>query len=419
MKLSHTGDAQISCIPGVLEANGHVWPTVHRLELAAPGKCVPSVGQVHWRQSTPALSFSQRLPVEAAFMNKALVAVITRWQTPLLTAPVLLVGAGLMAWSSAAHAGCVAGPQKWMPASHGYYDSYEEGDVVTGWSRATVNYYVDCDPASSADVTIRTTTGLVGQHDGRLTFRTEHDGIGIQMEYRHIRSDGTRSSWIEPGTAGARLVAYTEDIGGNPTSSIPIEVDYRFVALRHFSNESILMGDIEPLRVSDGSYGLSLNQLLVEGARRSVRVEASCSFSASPPATLRLPDTHISALRNAGDVGPAADFSFSWSCRAGNQGHTGKGDFRFKSAAAVSGVPGQLSTSGSAEGVNMLVTLENRAGNQEPIVFDTWYANRLSPGTGGLPANGSQAMQVRFIRTAKGLVPGTASSTLTIEAIPY
>lgn len=352
-------------------------------------------------------------------MNKALVAPITRCQVHLLTAPLLLAGAGLMAWSTAAHAGCVAGPQKWMAMPHGYYDSYEEGDIVVDWTRATVDYYVDCDPASSADVMIGTATGLAGRHDNRFTFRTEHDGIGIQMEYRYILPDGTRSSWIEPGTAGSRVTAYTEDTPGNPTSSIPIEVDYRFVALRHFSSESILMGDMEPLRVIDGSYALSLNQLSVEGVRQSLRVEASCSFSATPPATLRLPDTQMSALREAGDVGPAADFSFSWSCRAGNQGHTGRGDFRFKSTAAVSGTPGQLSTSGTAEGVNMLVTLEKKDGSQEPIVFDTWYANRLSPGTGGLPANGSQTMQVRFIRTAKPLVPGTASSTLTIEAIPY
>lgn len=354
-----------------------------------------------------------------AFMNKALVAVITRWQVHPLTAPVLLVGAGLMAWSTAAHAGCVAGPQKWMPMAPGYYDSYEEGDIVVGWTRATVNYYADCDPGTSAEVSIGTTTGLAGRHDNRFTFRTEHNGIGIQMEYRYILSDGTRSSWIEPGTAASKFTAYTEDIPGNPTASIPIEVDYRFVALRHFSDESILMGDIEPLRVNDGSYGLSLNQLTVEGVRQSLRVEASCSFSATPPATLRLPDTQMSALREPGDVGPAADFSFSWRCRAGNQGHSGRGDFRFRSTAAVSGAPGQLSTSGTAEGVNMLVTLEKKDGSQEPIVFDTWYANRLSPGTGGLPANGSQAMQVRFIRTAKALVPGTASSTLTIEAIPY
>ncbi|MDV9043869.1 fimbrial protein [Stenotrophomonas sp. RAC2] len=348
-------------------------------------------------------------------MNKALLAVITRWQT----GPVLLVGAGLMAWSAAAHAGCVAGPQKWMPSAPGYYDSYEEGEIVVGWARATVNYYVDCDPGASADITIGTATGLAGRHDNRFTFRTEHDGIGIQMEYRYIRSDGTRSGWMEPGTASSRVTAYTADIPGNPTSSIPIELDYRFVALRHFSGESIRMGDMEPLRAVDGSYGLSLNQLSVEGVRRSPRVEASCSFSARPPATLRLPETQMSALREAGDMGPAAEFSFSWSCRAGNQGHSGRGDFRFKSTAAVAGTPGQLSTSGTAEGVNMLVTLERKDGSQEPILFDTWYANRLSPGTGGLPVNGSQAMQVRFIRTAKPLVPGTASSTLTIEAIPY
>lgn len=319
---------------------------------------------------------------------------------------------------------CAAGPQKWMPTSFGYYDSFKTGDVMVGWVRAVVPYYVDCSPTASAQLSIGSATSLAGVHDGRITFKTEHDGVGIQLEYRYIQSiagsgQPVYSEWQEVGTAASSLIARAEYMRDNPTASIPIEVDYRFIALRDFSDESIAMGDIEPLRVTDGSHGLSLNQLIVEGVRQSPRVEASCEFSARPPARLQLPLTAASSLRAPGDVGPAADFSFSWSCRAGNQGHSGKGDFRFKSAAAVSGSPGQLSTTGDAGGVNMLVTLERKDGSQEPIVFDTWYANRLSPGTGGLPANGSQAMQVRFVRTAQPIVPGVASSTLTIEAIPY
>lgn len=295
---------------------------------------------------------------------------------------------------------------------------------MVGWTRAVVPYYVDCEPTASAQLSIASATGLAGVHDGRITFKTEHDGVGIQMEYRYIQSiagsgQPVYSEWQAVGTAAGVVTARAEYMKDNPTASIPIEVDYRFVALRDFSGEPIAMGDIEPLRVADRSFGLSLDQLSVEGVRQYPREEASCEFSARPPATLQLPQTSVSSLRAPGDMGPAADFSFSWSCRAGNQGHSGKGDFRFKSTAAISGNPGQLSTSGDAEGVNMLVTLERKDGSQEPIVFDTWYANRLSPGSGGLPAKGSQSMQVRFIRTAKPLVPGSASSTLTIEAIPY
>ncbi|MBO0394308.1 fimbrial protein [Stenotrophomonas maltophilia] len=220
-------------------------------------------------------------------------------------------------------------------------------------------------------------------------------------------------------SAGTRIVAHAEYIRDNPVATLPVEVDYRFVALRDFSGESILMGYFEPLAVTDLSYGQSLNQLTVEGVRQRPREEASCSFSARPPATLQLPTTSTAHLRETGDVGPASDFSFSWTCRAGNQGHSGKGDFRFKSTASISGSPGQLSTKGDATGVAILVTLERSNGTQEPIVFDTWYANRLSPGTGGLPRTGTQRMQARFVRTNAPLTPGSASSTLTIEAIPY
>ncbi|AEM51473.1 hypothetical protein BurJV3_2150 [Stenotrophomonas maltophilia JV3] len=311
-----------------------------------------------------------------------------------------------------------------MAAPFGYYDAYESGQVVVDWMRAVVPYYVDCDPAATAELIIATTTGIAGMHDGRFTFKTDREGIGIQMEYRYIQSiddsgSPTYSDWIQPGTAGAVARARAEFIPGNPSANIPIQVDYRFIALRDFSGEAISMGDLEPLRATDRSFGLSLNQLSVEGVRREPRVEASCEFSATPPTSLHLPTTSVSSLRAAGDMGPAADFSFSWRCQAGNQGHSGKGDFRFKSADAISGSPGRLATHGDAEGVDMLVTLEKATGTQEPIIFDTWYANRLSPGTGGLPANGSQAMQVRFIRNTKPLVPGSASSTLTIEAIPY
>lgn len=337
--------------------------------------------------------------------------------------PLLLITL-LCVFAPTTAAACAAGPQKWMPAPFGYYDSFEAGEVMVGWTRAVVPYYVDCEPTASAQLSIASATGLAGVHDGRITFKTEHDGVGIQMEYRYIQSiagsgQPVYSEWQAVGTAAGVVTARAEYMKDNPTASIPIEVDYRFVALRDFSGEPIAMGDIEPLRVADRSFGLSLDQLSVEGVRQYPREEASCEFSARPPATLQLPQTSVSSLRAPGDMGPAADFSFSWSCRAGNQGHSGKGDFRFKSTAAISGNPGQLSTSGDAEGVNMLVTLERKDGSQEPIVFDTWYANRLSPGSGGLPAKGSQSMQVRFIRTAKPLVPGSASSTLTIEAIPY
>ena len=330
----------------------------------------------------------------------------------------------LLAPAGAVEAACSAGPQKWMAAQAGYYDSYEAGDVVVDWMTAPVAYYVDCDPISSAQMMLRSATGFAGFHQGRTTFRTDHEGIGIQMEYRYVQSingagQPVYSEWQEPGTAGTPITAHAHYVKGTPTAPIIVEVDYRFIALREFSGETIAMGDLEPLVASDRSYGFSLEQLSVEGPQRRLREIASCSFSARPPTSLRLPDTHTSLLKNTGDMGEPADFSFSWSCRAGNQGHSGRGDFRFRSADAITDSAGHLATSGDAKGVDMLVTLERSDGTQEPIVFETWYANHLSPGTGGLPSSGSQAMQVRFIRNASPLVPGTASSTLTIEAIPF
>ncbi|KRG52540.1 hypothetical protein ARC23_05260 [Stenotrophomonas beteli] len=332
----------------------------------------------------------------------------------------------LMAASSAVQAACAVGPQKWMPAPTGFYDAYSAGDVVTSWVRADIAYFVDCDPISSADLSLGTTTGLAGMHDGRFTFRTDHDGIGIQLEYRYIRAisgsgQPEYSAWIQPGTASNRFTAHAEYIKGNATASIPVQVDYRFIALRDFSGEPILLEDIEPLLAIDLSHGFSLNQLVVEGVRQRPREEASCEFSARPPATLELPATAMSSLKNKGDVGAAADFSFAWTCKAGNQGHSGRADFEFLSDAAIGATPGHLSTTGDAEGVDMLVAIQYPDGSYKPVVFGSgqWYANRLSPGTGGLPSTGRQNLQVRFIRNAAPLRPGTARSTMTINLVPF
>ena len=319
---------------------------------------------------------------------------------------------------------CSAGPTLWMPAPVGYYDAYSQNDVVVGWTRAVVNYYVDCDPTASARVSVLAQGKMVGFTDGRAIFSTDHDGIGIQMEFRYIRAisgsgEPEYSGWQAVGSAGTVVTAFAQYIKGNPTASLPIEVDYRFVALRDFADEPILMGELEPLAVYDRSYGLSLNQLSVEGVRQRPREHASCDFNSAPPAALAVPTAHLGMLREPGDVGPAQEFSFGWRCRAGNQGHSGRGDFRFLSSAAVSGEPGHLATSGTARGVDMLVTLQHADGSQQPILFDRWYASILAPGAGGLPSTGNQSMQVRFIRTADALQPGSASSSLTIEVTPF
>ncbi|MCF3479175.1 hypothetical protein GUV60_03790 [Stenotrophomonas maltophilia] len=346
------------------------------------------------------------------------------WQSALLGLGALI--GGLVGQCAAARAACVAGPAKEMAAPTGYYDSYNSGDVVVGWTRAVVHYYTGCEPRSSAEMIISPTSRFVGIVDGYSTFSTEHDGIGVQVDYRYIRSildsgQPEYSDWQMLSSAGTRIVAHAEYIRDNPVATLPVEVDYRFVALRDFSGESILMGYFEPLSARDLSYGQSLNQLTVEGVRQRPREEASCSFSAAPPANLELPRTSITHLKNTGDVGPAADFSFAWRCRAGNQGHSGRADFEFLSDAAIAATPGHLSTTGGAEGVDMLVTIEYPDGSQRPVVFGEgeWYANRLSPGTGGLPSSGSQNMQVRFIRNANPLLPGLARSTMTIHLVPF
>lgn len=347
-----------------------------------------------------------------------------KWKSPLLGL-LALVG-GLAGHSPSAQAACVAGPARELSTVVGYYDSYTSGDVVVGWARPVVHYYTGCEPLSSAEMIISPTSRFIGIVNGYNTFGTEHDGIGVQVEYRYIRSiqgsgQPEYSDWQMLSSAGARIVARAEYIRDNPVATLPVEVAYRFVALRDFSGESILMGYFEPLSVRDMSYGQSLNQLTVEGVRQRPREEASCSFSAAPPANLELPRTSITSLKNTGDVGPAADFSFAWRCRAGNQGHSGRADFEFLSDAAIAATPGHLSTTGDAEGVDMLVTIEFPDGSQRPVVFGEgeWYANRLSPGTWGLPSTGRQNMQVRFIRNSKPLLPGLARSTMTIRLVPF
>lgn len=330
---------------------------------------------------------------------------------------------GLLALCPAAFA-CTAGPAKWVPATSGLYDSYSTGQVVVDWVTVDVNYLVDCAPLSTAYLSFRSNKRFVGFHDGQMTFATDHEGIGIQLQFRYIRSISSSgmpdlSDWQNAATAATAYTAHAEYIKGNPTASLPIGVRFRFVALRNFDGEDILMGDEEPLLVVDRTYGQSLNQLTMEGVRRRARVRASCEFSSAPPANVQLPRTTMADLSDLGDTGPAAGFSFSWRCRAGNEGHSGRGDLWFDSPARIKDQPGRLATTGDAEGVDMLVTLTREDGSETPIQFRQWYADILMPGARGLPSTGRQEMQVRFIRNANALKPGSAHSSLTITTVPY
>ncbi|KRG52537.1 hypothetical protein ARC23_05245 [Stenotrophomonas beteli] len=245
--------------------------------------------------------------------------------------------------------------------------------------------------------------------------------MGVQLRYQYLEAahlgTETWSDWAYVGSSSRRFNAKPVFDRNIPLTGLPLRVEVFFIALRDVSStERIEVGELDPpFELQDHSYSQDLSGAFVTGFLVRPYVYASCDYTRSPPSTLALASTSVVNLRAEGDVGPAVDFSFAWRCEGGDD-RGGGADFQFTSSKALGTSNGLLRVDGDASGVDMLVTMKDRYGNQMPVPLGThwWASHHYGRGT-PLPDIGSQEMQVRFRRNKDVLKPGNASSSMTVH----
>jgi hypothetical protein len=320
-----------------------------------------------------------------------------------------------------ARAACTAGNAHFLSTPMSVpHEGFSRGEAVMR-AGATVSVLRDCDRYSGADLSIGTSLEYLGEIEDVPTFATSYGSIGAQFAYRYIEAAGLGTevwssvSYISDRRRDFHAKAYfNRDVA---QTGLPVEVIVEFIALRDIeSHESIRVADLDPaFQLEDGTYGQDLGSALTTGFGIRPRRYAYCQYTRRPPSTQKLADTTISMLKAEGDLGPAVDFSFSWRCEEGDD-RGGGADFQFLSSKALGTTNGLLAVDGDAKGVDMLVTMKDKSGNQMPVPLGThwWATHHFHRGT-PLPDNGSQEMQVRFRRNKDDINPGDATSTMTVR----
>lgn len=300
------------------------------------------------------------------------------------------------------------------------HEGFSQGSVVTS-SEHSPQVLSNCDRYSGADLSIETSLGYVGEVDGVPTFATSNSAVGAQFRYRYLvvaqLGKEEWSSWINLDDKRHDFNAKAMYARELPQTGLPVAVKVNFVALRDIGgNETISVSDLDPaFQLEDRTYGQDLDRAVTTGFGIRPKRYAYCAFTRAPPSTQKLAPTTVSMLRAEGDLGPAVDFSFSWSCTAGDD-REGGADFQFLSSKALGTNNGLLAVEGDAKGVDMLVTMKDKSGSQMPVPLGThWWATHHFHRGSPLPDIGSQEMQVRFRRNKDELKPGDATSTMTVR----
>lgn len=329
------------------------------------------------------------------------------WTRRLIVLLMLLGGAGAASACDRMQSGTS------VTGGHRFDDPYSRGDVVLDWQDVRRGFFGNCAAGATAEIEFTPTLEYAEDIDGVPTFYGPNGtDLGVQI---YIEGHGA------VGTGGAKVPVAAEWNSGVGMYAISLEVSHRIVALQTI-NRSASTGYMGgALEVGDRTFGHVMYDLEFDDYSITKNTYTSCSFT-SEPGDVPVPSTHISVLRNEGDMGKEHAFSFGWSCFIGNvPGESTGGDF-YLSSPNGSGTDGRLATEGSATGVDMLVTLTDNKNNKVPALFDgDWYSNHSGfsvPGE-GVGVSGTQQMQVRFIRNSDPLNAGDASAEMTIHLDVY
>lgn len=337
--------------------------------------------------------------------------------TPTYHVAAWMLGLCALAASPAALAACLANPNNVAGHIDVQYREHEAGEAITDWQRGSGNYLRECPLWEKVRFTLEPATGWVGTYDGYDTFSTANPNIGVQYEYRYATATGpsghpTMGPWTKLGRNPVDIVVSAHHFASIVTSQVDIEYDVRFVALNKITSSQSL-SDVQPVNVVVESGYPDVNNFVWSGFDLIAPRQASCWFVGDVDGrNVKLPFTHTSMLKDEGDTGPAARFSWSWNCDPGNQGHTGGGDFMYRAVTSVTDAAGRMAVDGDAKGVELLVTRTD-GGKETPIVFDRWYGD-----FGRVEYSGREDLQVRYYRNGDPLKPGAANGGLVIRLLP-
>lgn len=329
------------------------------------------------------------------------------WTRRLTVLLMLLGGAGAVSACDRMQSGTS------VTGGHRFDDPYSKGDVVLDWQDVRRGFFGNCTAGATAEINFTPTLEYAEDIGGVPTFHSPNGGgLGVQI---YIEGHGS------VGAGGAKVSATAEWQAGPGMYAIAFEVSHRIVALQTINTDASTGYMDGALEVDDLTFGHDMNNLEFDGYSITKNTYTSCGFT-STPGDVTLPSTHISVLRNEGDMGKEQTFSFGWSCYIGNApGESTGGDF-YLSSPNGSGTDGRLATEGSATGVDMLVTLTDNKSNKVPALFNKdWYSNHSDfskPGE-GVGVSGTQQMQVRFIRNSDPLSAGDATAEMTIHLDVY
>ncbi len=319
---------------------------------------------------------------------------------------------------------CTADPNELIESRNlVYQDGFSVGAVITDWSNgAQGNYLEGCAPNVWVSLSIVATSVPVGTVDEMPVFATDNANVGVQFQYQYNRGRGegggpSWSAWYDLSTTAATHVTRSF-VGTHPiTEYVGLNYRARFVALRAFSGDQ-RVGRVQVADVTDLTYGNALNQRVFTGFRLDAPIQRSCAFTGAVDGRkVELPFTHVSSLKDEGDVGRAAEFSWSFQCDYGNQGEEEAMGIKYEAGTTlVNAEQGLMSVTGGATGVDLQVRRRD-GGTMVPVVFSTpgerprWIKYEAEEGT--------EYLDVRYRRNADPLVAGEANGSLLIYIEPW
>lgn len=331
-------------------------------------------------------------------------------------AAVVFACLSILAWEAKA---CVANGDNLISTRSRVYSGFAAGEIIADWAEIGESTYLEgCTPDQTGSLTISAAEVSIGSQGGYSTYATSNPNIGMQVRYlyperRGVNGSAIWSSWRGLTEAGETPTVVTH-AGAHPyTEYVMVRIELRLIALNDISGDQ-RVERTQILQVTDESWGTSLHQKLFDAFDLWEPRAAKCEFITFP-SKVTLPDAYSMKLHKEGALSDPATFTWRWSCKAGNLGHSGQGDFKYQALTSVADPnSGRMAVTGGAKGVDLLLTTTRggSSGTYVPVRFDRWYG-------GSLGTSGTESLQVRYVRNADpDLVIGQANAGVRIVLEP-
>lgn len=282
------------------------------------------------------------------------------------------------------------------------------GDVWGAVATAPIRLYSACTPGRHQDIHFSPDLAYAGYEvDGAAVFQV---GLQLGVQFRIRVNDGRSwGAYQNVGESGIQLRSYP----GEVTRDLLVEIQYRYIAVTEPSGSRLYADAFSWIFDNRTDSALSLSRGTLEHhIDKFVPPPApSCSFTASPPADVPLPEGHAVQLRNPGDSSAPASFSWRFSCNTTAHGakviYTPTTNYSGLATGRM-----EIERGGdAAEGVEIEVRRATSASaTKVPVRFGYSY----EPGR-----SGTEYLDARYVRTTGDLKAGTANAGLKIELDAY